>query len=356
MREVIAANRKEDGCILFAYGEDVLDPGLIRVVERWRDWDSLAAHGRSTHVATWRKALGAAGMSEREVFAHEAIRRAGDLIRAAHEPRRLPEMHGEPDRRLVRGGPGDAMPPTGGQEHEIARAERALGLAFDEQRLPHREARSPIRPGAGRTRSPAASLAGRDDALDAEPGPREKRVRLEAAEKTMVIESETLLSGYLLCSQGDRMSAAHAVEARYPFIDHDVAAAALRLPHEYRLKGNEREKHILKEAFRDIVPDSVINRPKYPFRAPDGELMLDKAFSKFMPGRDEILAAGIFDPDIAERFISRLTPTSIGQREMQALTVLVSTQMLHRQFCAGAMSAASTLNNLTVRADLRSAA
>jgi quinol monooxygenase YgiN len=72
MREVIAANRKEDGCILFAYGEDVLDPGLIRVVERWRDWDSLEAHGRSAHVATWRKALGAAGVSEREVFAHEA--------------------------------------------------------------------------------------------------------------------------------------------------------------------------------------------------------------------------------------------------------------------------------------------
>jgi quinol monooxygenase YgiN len=71
MREVIAANRKEDGCIMFAYGEDVLDPGMIRVVERWRDWDSLAAHGRSTHVATWRKALGAAGVSERKVFAHE---------------------------------------------------------------------------------------------------------------------------------------------------------------------------------------------------------------------------------------------------------------------------------------------
>ena len=172
----------------------------------------------------------------------------------------------------------------------------------------------------------------------------------------MVIESETLLAGYLLCSQGDRMSAAHAVEARYPFIDHEVAAAALQLPHEYRLKGNEREKHILKEAFRDIVPDSIINRPKYPFRAPDGELMLDQAFAKFMPDRDEIEAAGIFDADIAARFVARLTPAAIGQREMQALTVLVSTQMLHRQFCAGGMPAPRSLNNLTVRTDLRSAA
>jgi quinol monooxygenase YgiN len=72
MRAVIEANRKEDGCILFAYGEDVLDPGMIRVVERWRDWDSLEAHRRSTHVAAWRKALGDAGPIEREVIAHDA--------------------------------------------------------------------------------------------------------------------------------------------------------------------------------------------------------------------------------------------------------------------------------------------
>lgn len=72
MRAVIEANRREDGCILFAYGEDVLDPGLIRVVERWRDWDSLDAHGRSAHVAAWRQAVVAAGVVEREVIAHEA--------------------------------------------------------------------------------------------------------------------------------------------------------------------------------------------------------------------------------------------------------------------------------------------
>jgi quinol monooxygenase YgiN len=72
MRAVIAANRMEDGCILFAYGEDLLDPGLIRVVERWRDWDSLAAHGRSVHVAKWRQEVEAAGVLSREVIAHAA--------------------------------------------------------------------------------------------------------------------------------------------------------------------------------------------------------------------------------------------------------------------------------------------
>ena len=71
MQAVIEANRKEDGCILFAFAEDVLDPGMIRIVERWRDWPSLEAHGRSAHIATWRTAIQAASVVDREVIAHE---------------------------------------------------------------------------------------------------------------------------------------------------------------------------------------------------------------------------------------------------------------------------------------------
>ena len=71
MHAVIASNRKEDGCLLFAYGEDVLEPGLFRIVERWRDWAALAAHGKSAHVLAWRAALAEIGVIEREVVAHE---------------------------------------------------------------------------------------------------------------------------------------------------------------------------------------------------------------------------------------------------------------------------------------------
>ncbi len=72
MRTVIEANRKEDGCLLFAYGEDVLEPGMIRIVERWRDWAALAAHDKATHVVAWRAALKDIGVLGREVIAHEA--------------------------------------------------------------------------------------------------------------------------------------------------------------------------------------------------------------------------------------------------------------------------------------------
>jgi quinol monooxygenase YgiN len=72
MRAVLEATRQEDGCILYAFGEDVLDPGLIRIVERWRDWPSLEAHGKAPHISTWSKAVREAGVLSREVIAHAA--------------------------------------------------------------------------------------------------------------------------------------------------------------------------------------------------------------------------------------------------------------------------------------------
>ena len=72
MRNVLEATRKEFGCILYAYGEDVLDPGLIRIVERWQDWKSLEAHDKAPHVDAWRAAIKEIGVVDREVTAHAA--------------------------------------------------------------------------------------------------------------------------------------------------------------------------------------------------------------------------------------------------------------------------------------------
>ena len=41
-------------------------------------------------------------------------------------------------------------------------------------------------------------------------------------QKNQFLEMKTLLSGYLLSSQGDRSSLAHGVEGRYPYLDHRV--------------------------------------------------------------------------------------------------------------------------------------
>ena len=71
MRAVLEATRREPGCLLYAYGEDVLDPGLLRIVERWQDWPSLEAHDTASHVAVWRAALKEIGVIDRNLLAHE---------------------------------------------------------------------------------------------------------------------------------------------------------------------------------------------------------------------------------------------------------------------------------------------
>ncbi len=54
-KEVIAANRKEKGCIAYDSHTSIHDPNLFVVVERWETREDLNAHGRAPHMKTWRE-------------------------------------------------------------------------------------------------------------------------------------------------------------------------------------------------------------------------------------------------------------------------------------------------------------
>lgn len=71
MIEMIAATRAEDGCIQYAYSEDVAEPGLIHVFEVWRDEAALTAHFLTEHMARWRAAWPQFGVSERRLSAYD---------------------------------------------------------------------------------------------------------------------------------------------------------------------------------------------------------------------------------------------------------------------------------------------
>ena len=71
MAAVIEASRAEDGCIAYSYAEDVLEPGLIHIVERWRDWDAFWTHGQSPHADTWRGHWPEIGLYDRCLNAYE---------------------------------------------------------------------------------------------------------------------------------------------------------------------------------------------------------------------------------------------------------------------------------------------
>ncbi|MFN3911455.1 putative quinol monooxygenase [Hyphomonas sp.] len=72
MEQMIRASRAEDGCIDYAYAVDVLDPGLVRVTERWASREALAAHFKAAHMATWRSFFPELGITDRSLRLYEA--------------------------------------------------------------------------------------------------------------------------------------------------------------------------------------------------------------------------------------------------------------------------------------------
>jgi len=82
------------------------------------------------------------------------------------------------------------------------------------------------------------------------------------------VDLHTWLPGDIL-AKADRMSMAHSLELRVPFLDQAVYAAAAGLPTELKLPAGDRTtKHALREAMRGIVPESVRERRKLGFPTP----------------------------------------------------------------------------------------
>jgi quinol monooxygenase YgiN len=64
LEPLISATRAEEGCLGYAFAEDLLDPGLIHVAERWRDHAALDGHFKAPHLAEGREAFKELGSSE----------------------------------------------------------------------------------------------------------------------------------------------------------------------------------------------------------------------------------------------------------------------------------------------------
>lgn len=73
-----------------------------------------------------------------------------------------------------------------------------------------------------------------------------------------------------LLERGDRMTMAASLEARMPFMDHELAAYLSSLPDKYRVRGHTT-KWILREAMKRLLPSAILQRPKVGFRVPVNE-------------------------------------------------------------------------------------
>jgi asparagine synthase (glutamine-hydrolysing) len=85
--------------------------------------------------------------------------------------------------------------------------------------------------------------------------------------QVLYVNAKTVLPNFILNYLADRMEMAHSIEGRVPFLDHHVAEVAARVPVNMKIKGI-REKHVLREATKDVLIPEVYDRQKHPFTTP----------------------------------------------------------------------------------------
>ena len=54
---MVAASNAEEGCLAYAFTQDVLQPGVLHIVEKWKDEAALAAHFATPHMAAFGAAI-----------------------------------------------------------------------------------------------------------------------------------------------------------------------------------------------------------------------------------------------------------------------------------------------------------
>ena len=133
------------------------------------------------------------------------------------------------------------------------------------------------------------------------------------------------------------MAMAHAVEGRFPFLDHRLVEFAARIPPRLKLKGL-REKHILREAIDGpAAARRSATAPKQPYRAPDSQSFVGADAPAYVGERLSAAArsraAGYFDPRaVAEARREVPQPAVVGFRDNMAFVGILSTQLWHRAF------------------------
>ena len=94
----------------------------------------------------------------------------------------------------------------------------------------------------------------------------------DALNRALFVDLETLLPDQVLAFV-DRLSMAHSVEVRPPFLDHRLVQFVADLPGSIKIRGG-RVKHILKEAVSDLLPAELLARPKEGFIMPVNEWLI----------------------------------------------------------------------------------
>jgi len=165
-----------------------------------------------------------------------------------------------------------------------------------------------------RNGDPSRDFVSRHFARSGAPSALDKALRLDTT--VMLVEDPV--------KRVDNMTMAWGLEARVPFLDHELVELAARIPGTHKVSGGG--KHILKEAARPLLPASVVDRPKGYFPVPALKY-LRGPFLDYVRGvlsEDRLHARRLFEPAAVRDLLAapedHLTP--LGGSKLWQLAVL----------------------------------
>lgn len=153
---------------------------------------------------------------------------------------------------------------------------------------------------------------------------------LDFLNQVVRLDTDKILAEDMLM-KADKMTMAHAVEERVPFLDHNITELTAILPPSLKLNGL-KDKYILRKAMKDIVPKEILKRKKTRFFVPihnwfTGEL---KELTKQLLDEEVIRKQGFFNYSYVEKIFKNYEKSRLFYSRQ--LWSLLSFQLWHKVY------------------------
>jgi asparagine synthase (glutamine-hydrolysing) len=134
-----------------------------------------------------------------------------------------------------------------------------------------------------------------------------------------------------LLERGDRMTMAASIEARMPFMDHELAAFISDLSDDWRVRGRAT-KRILRESMLRLLPAAILERPKVGFRVPVNE-WFRTSIKEYLS--DHLLGSGsrthaYYQPQVLRRYLDE--HMAGRQNHEKLLWSMLNLEIWHKEY------------------------
>lgn len=167
-------------------------------------------------------------------------------------------------------------------------------------------------------------------------------LRWTMVERAQWLDIQTMFMGYELTCHGDRPGISRGVETRFPYLDRAVVEFASGLPVDWKLSRLGREKHILREAYRDALPREVIDRPKFGMRTPGAAALMPGGPDDWVEAAlapESLRASSVLRESAVrglvrgiQRYRGTTVPYPSSHAYLHVLSILLLEQMFVREF------------------------